>query len=73
MCACMHAEIGDDNFTVEVIGHFSEEDARQYAEYTFTKAGQTSHLTDDDWHRIYEVRNGIRPFPVQLLFHFVRG
>ena len=54
----MHAEIGDGNFSVEVIGDFPEEEARQFAEYALTGDGIGRRLTETDWHGIYEVRNG---------------
>lgn len=57
---CMNAEIGSTFLTTEVIGDFPEEAARQFAEYTLGRAGKSSHLTDDDWRMIYEVRHGSR-------------
>ena len=56
----MNAEIGHVFFITEVIGDFPEEEARQFAEYTLGRAGKSSHLTDDDWRMIYEVRHGSR-------------
>ena len=52
----MSAEIGYGFFIVEVIGDFPEEEARQFTEYTLARAGKSSHLTNDDWHRVHEVR-----------------
>ena len=56
----MSAEIGYGFFIVEVIGDFPEEEARQFTEYTLARAGKSSHLTNDDWHRVHEVRRGSR-------------
>ena len=56
----MNAEIGYGFFFAEVIGDFPEEEARQFAGYTLGRAGKESHLTDDDWHEVYEVRHGSR-------------
>ena len=56
----MSAEIGYGFFIVEVIGDFPEEEARRFTEYTLARAGKSSHLTSDDWHRVHEVRRGSR-------------
>ena len=64
----MNAEIGEGFFFAEVIGDFPEKEARQFAEYTLGRAGKESHLTDDDWHEVYEVRHGSnRRVPMQVL------
>ena len=65
---CMNAEIGYGFFITEVIGDFPREEARQFAEYALADAGKSSHLTDDDWHRIYEVSMAAGGgLPLQLL------
>ena len=56
----MNAEIGYGFFITEVIGDFPKEEARQFAEYALGDAGMSSLLTDDDWHRVYEVKHGSR-------------
>ena len=56
----LNAEIGYGFFIVEVIGDFPEEEARRFTEYTLVRAGKTSHLTNDDWHSVHEVRRGCR-------------
>ena len=54
------AEIGYGFFIVEVIGDFPEEEARRFTEWSLAQAGKRTHLTDDDWHGVYEVRHGSR-------------
>ena len=56
----MNAEIFCGFFTPKVIGDFPKKEARQFAEYALGDADKSSHLTDDDWRRVYEVRHGSR-------------
>ena len=57
---CMNAGVGLGYIITEVIGDFPEEEARQFTKYTLARAGKSDHLTDDDWHEVYEVRHGSR-------------
>ena len=57
---CMNAGVGAGYFITEVIGDFPEEEARQFTKYTLARAGKSDHLTNDDWHEVYEVRRGSR-------------
>ena len=69
-CGVFNAEIRHGFFITEVIGDFPKKEARQFLEYTLGNAGKSSHLTDDDWHRVYEVRHGNRRRAVTAIARF---